>query len=232
MNIIPDASGTASMLPALTGRGQRRSARQRKEIERVYLWDVKSIHGGGLIYQSVRARDDQSGAVAQRAHLVNGGPGGGEYGAHAKALDDKINRINGTPNATAIASHLRTFTQVRGLAFGEYAEASEDVHALIKLAARALARKHWRSMGARDEKEARGWWTNDCRKRLGVAVTRAYARFRASRMTYIGMPRAVLNELKERRDAATATSGELYRPYGEDVHSFWLHQTLVRSGAD
>ena len=67
VNIIPDASGTASMLPALTGRGQRRSARQRKEIERVYLWDVKSIHGGGLIYQSVRARDDQSGAVAQRA---------------------------------------------------------------------------------------------------------------------------------------------------------------------
>ena len=112
-------------------------------------------------------------------------------------------RINGTPNATAIASHLRTFTQVRGLAFGEYAEASEDVHALIKLAARALARKHWRSMGARDEKEARGWWTNDCRKRLGVAVTRAYARFRASRITYIGMPRAVLDELKERRGTPT-----------------------------
>ena len=87
-------------------------------------------------------------------------------------------------------------------------------------------------MGARLLLVARAWWANDCRKRLGVAVTRAYARFRASRMTYIGMPRAVLNELKERRDAATATSGELYRPYGEDVHSFWLHQTLVRSGAD
>ena len=85
----------------------------------------------------------------------------------------------------------------------EHAEASEDVHALIKLAAHALARKHWRSMGARDEKEARGWWTNDCRKRLGVAVTRAYARFRASRITYIGMPRAVLDELKERRGTPT-----------------------------
>ena len=107
------------------------------------------------------------------------------------------------------------------------------MHALIKLAARALARKHWRSMGARDEKEARGWWTNDCRKRLGVAVTRAYARFRASRITYVGMPRAVLDELKEqRRGTPTANGGELYRPYGEDVHSFWLHQTLVRSGAD
>ena len=29
-----------------------------------------------------------------------------------------------------------------------------------------------------------------------------------------------------------ANGGELYRPYGEDVHNFWLHQTLVRSGAD
>ena len=52
-------------------------------------------------------------------------------------------------------------------------------------------------------------------------------------MTYIGMPRAVLDELKEqRRGTPTATGGELYRPYGEDVHNFWLHQTLVRSGAD
>ena len=53
-------------------------------------------------------------------------------------------------------------------------------------------------------------------------------------MTYIGMPRAVLEQLKERRDTLSLTTpgGALYRPYGEDVHHFWLHQTLVRSGAD
>ena len=44
--------------------------------------------------------------------------------------------------------------------------------------------------------------------------------------------RAVLDELKERRGTPAANGGELYRPYGEDVHNFWLHQTLVRSGAD
>ena len=54
----------------------------------------------------------------------------------------------------------------------------------------------------------------------------------SSRMTYIGMPRAVLEQLKERRDTLTTPGGALYRPYGEDVHHFWLHQTLVRSGAD
>ena len=41
-----------------------------------------------------------------------------------------------------------------------------------------------------------------------------------------------LEQLKERRDTLTTPGGALYRPYGEDVHHFWLHQTLVRSGAD
>ena len=65
-----------------------------------------------------------------------------------------------------------------------------------------------------------------------LSQRRARPPMATARMTYIGMPRAVLNELKERRGTPTATSGELYRPYGEDVHNFWHHQTLVRSGAD
>ena len=80
-------------------------------------------------------------------------------------------------------------------------EASLDVHALISLAAHALARKHWRASGARNEAEARSWWAARCRRRVGVAVARAYARYRLRRLVFIGVPRAALDD-RRRRDAA------------------------------
>ena len=149
--IVPDASGAAAMPAAATARHARRG---NALASRVLLWDVKTIHGGSSWYSCARARDDQSGAVAARAHAVNGGPSGGEYGRHARALDFQFSRYGTTP----VADRLASFTQVRGLVFGQYAEASLDVHALIDLAAHALARKHWRSSGARNEAEARSWW--------------------------------------------------------------------------
>ena len=199
---------------------------------RKYLWDFKAIHGGGGIYHCARARDEHAGAVAERAHRINGGAGGGEYGAHARELDAVINAREGTPGGTAAAAHLRSFTQVRGLVVGEYAEASPDVHALITLAGHALARKHWRRMGARNEKEARSWWVADCRKRIGVAVARAYARFRTSRMPYIGMARAALVEARERRLTQAANRRHGRDPYAADLHAFWVYQERVRPNAD
>ena len=54
-----------------------------------------------------------------------------------------------------------------------------DVHALVELAGQALARKKWKSSGARSEAEARSYCVAYCRRRIGAAVARAYAGVRA-----------------------------------------------------
>ena len=206
------------MPPALTARNSR-GGRNRLP-SRVLLWDVKTIHGGGYWYDSARAREDQSGAVASRAHDVNGGPSGGKYAAHARALDFQL----WGRGDTRIASRLASFTQVRGLVFGAYGEASADVHSLIELAAHALARKHWRSAGARNEAEARSFWVGLCRRRIGVAATRAMARHRIRRTVFIGVPRAVLDDRVRRGVAAV---GADRHPHDHDLHAFFAHQIVV-----
>ena len=45
-------------------------------------------------------------------------------------------------------ARLRTFTRVRGLVFGNYAEVSPDVHSLVSIAAEAMAQRRWQGMGA------------------------------------------------------------------------------------
>ena len=102
------------------------------------------------------------------------------------------------------------------------------VHDLIGLAARALARKHWRLAGARTEAEARSWWVSRCRRRIGVAVARAMARHRIRRMVFIGVPRAVLDDRARRGiqaggGAAAAGAG----PADADWHAFYAHQALI-----
>ena len=87
---------------------------------------------------------------------------------------------------------------MRGLVFGHTRSST--------LAAHALARKHWRSSGARNEAEARSWWVSICRRRIGVAVARAYARYRIRRMVFIGVPRAVLDD-RARRGVAGVAGG-------------------------
>ena len=47
-----------------------------------WLFDVKTIFGGNGLYQCPRARDEQSGAVAERAHRC-----AGEYLSAARAAD-------------------------------------------------------------------------------------------------------------------------------------------------
>ena len=227
--IVPDAIGEASMPAAATARGDRRGARL---PSRVLLWDVKTIYGGGAWYHTARAHDDQSGAVAARAHRVNGGASGGEYGAHARELDG----LYSPPGTTPIAQRLGSFTQVRGLVFGQYAECSLDVHALIELAAHALARKHWRLSGARSEAEARSWWVGTCRRRIGVATARAMARHRIRRVPFIGVPRAVLEERMRHgplgRGGGRQGAAGAGLPSEVDLSEFYGFQVHVRVNGD
>ena len=123
---------------------------------------------------------------------------------------------------------------MRGVCFGGYSEASPDTHQLIDLSARALARKHWREWGARDEPEARGYWVKACRRRVGVHVARAYARYRIRRQWFVGVPRAVLEEPMQRglaaRGAARSAAGPGFSD--DDMRDFWAYQAHVRADAD
>ena len=134
-----------------------------------WLFNVKTIFGGSGLYQCPRARDEQSGSVAERAHRC-----AGEYLSAARAAD----RQYSAPGTNPILDGLRSFVQTRGLAFGAYGEASPDVHALLTVAADGLAARQWRDMGARTQEEARSFIVSSLRRRLGLVICREFARHR------------------------------------------------------
>ena len=73
--------------------------------------------------------------------------------------------------------------------FGNYAEASPDVHSLLSTAAESLAHRRWQGMGARSPEEARSFFASALRCRLGCFVAREFARYRLRRLPYIGATR-------------------------------------------
>ena len=132
---VPDAAIDVAMAAPATARNA--TAGSRLPMQR-WLFDVKTIFGGNGLYQCPRARDEQSGAVAERAHRC-----AGEYLSAARAAD----RQYSAPGTNPILDRLRSFGQTRGLAFGAYGEASPDVHALLTVAADGLAARQWRDIG-------------------------------------------------------------------------------------
>ena len=109
---VPDAAIDVAMAAPATARNA--TAGSRLPMQR-WLFDVKTIFGGNGLYQCPRARDEQSGAVAERAHRC-----AGEYLSAARAAD----RQYSAPGTNPILDRLRSFGQTRGLAFGAYGEAS------------------------------------------------------------------------------------------------------------
>ena len=159
---------------------------------------VKTIFGGNGLYQCPRARDEQSGAVAERAHRC-----AGEYLSAARAAD----RQYSAPGTNPILDRLRSFGQTRGLAFGAYGEASPDVHALLTVAAD----------GARTQEEARSFIVSSLRRRLGLVICLEFARHRIRRVPYIGVPRAVVERRMQRGQliGGPQVRVPLYVPYAD-----------------
>ena len=78
------------------------------------------------------------------------------------------------------------------------------------------------------------YWVGVCRRRVGVAVARAMARFRIRRSPFLGVPRAVLDE-RARRGALglpTGAPGGVVAAGDEDVRAFYMHQVHERTPAD
>ena len=114
-------------------------------------------------------RDDQSGAVALRAHRVHPA-----YERAAGGLDTRFY----TAPLTPVLDRLNQHGRVRALVFGNHGEASPDVHHFIAAAARKLARSTWVRLGARSEDEAYGCHVQRFRRDVGIAVAREFARYR------------------------------------------------------
>ena len=120
-SIVPDALIANIALPAVVETvGGRRGAVQ---PARSLLFDVKTIHLGTEHYSSLRARQEQSGAVHARELQVSR-----DYRAHARRLD----RDHSPAGTTPILQRLDSFGRTRGLVFGNFGEASADVHSLLE----------------------------------------------------------------------------------------------------
>ena len=116
-----------------------------------------------------------------------------KYEGHARRLDAD----HSPPGASPILDRLRTFTAVRGLCFGQYGEASADVHSLLNFAAAELARRRWQVLGSRNEAEAKSFLSAALRRRLGLVVAREFARHRLNRLVYVGAtPDAVRDRVR------------------------------------
>lgn len=201
-------------LPAVvTARGQRRGPRLAR---RRLLFDVKTIHAGSEHYLSAHARDEQSGAVRHREHTITS-----DYARHARALDSRFHSAAGVPGP--IAQRLQSFTTVRGLVFGQYGEASADVHDLISIGADACAQHQWRLAGARSESEMRGFLVSSMRRRVGLTAVQAMARHRLARVPYIGVPRRIVVARAQRGP----TGGLPYAP-APDHADFFQYQQAPR----
>ena len=91
-----------------------------------------------------------------------------------------------------VEARLRSYTPTRALVFGQYAEASQDVHTLLEYLARHRATAQWRRYGARSAEEAYGFFIAALRRRVGVFAAREMARHRLRRIPFVGVPRAAV----------------------------------------
>ena len=226
-SIVPDARVDAPLPPAPTTRREAVAARCRNGVEaaheRPLLLDAKTLFAGGGIYRTPSARDDQSGAVEERARQVPR-----EYLAHAARLDTRFHGAG----STLIRDRIASFGPTRGVIFGNYGEASRDVHTLLHISATRLARRHWRSMGARTESEARSFYVARLRRRMGVAAVREFARHRLRRVPYVGVPRAVVEQRMQREALRNRMAGDpLAEPPYADFFAFQAGPGGGRDGA-
>jgi hypothetical protein len=151
------------------------------------LFDVKTIHAAGPCSRSGQGRSSRCGAVANRAKAVDR-----EYQHKARALDadPAVRRHNGG-STDAVSGTLRALGTVRGLVFGQYGEASEDVHRLLGAAAVFAAKSEGRQHGAPSGTLARltALFMSQLRRAWGVNTVREMARHRLVRIPLIGAPR-------------------------------------------
>ena len=82
------------------------------------------------------------------------------------------------------------------------------MHTLIHIAAQRLATKHWRLLGARSQGEVHGFYVAQLRRRMGVTAVREFARHRLRRAAYVGVPRAVVEQMMQQEAMRVRLHGQ------------------------
>ena len=159
--------------------------------EQDLLMELKTLHYGSSTYPATS--QGRCNAVAARAARLPA-----EYAAKARQVDAHYCGVQ-LGDIGPVERRLRTYEPVKGLVFGAFGEASEDVHILLSAVADAGATKHFRSMLARDPEEARGSVAWLLKRRWGVTAARAAARLTLSRLEFVG--RGAAAAVNRRREA-------------------------------
>ena len=142
--------------------------------------------------------------MAARARKVQS-----EYNAHARRMDARIAAVNNTPPGSDVQSHLAFIGPIRAAVIGHYGECSQDIHHLVRAAAEALAAKRWRTMGARSEMEARGFFMDTLRKELSIKIWTAIGRHRLNRLDFVGISRAEVQRMRDQNQQGFGLGGRV-----------------------
>ena len=161
------------------------------------LLELKTLHYGVSTYPSNLAT--RCGAVARRAALLPT-----EYTEKARRVD---RQYCGTPadQTGPVLQKLLSYGRVRGLVFGAWGEASQDVERLLSQLAKQGARNKWRRMGCLSEKAAVGCLAWLLRRRWGITAVRENARLKLERLCFVG--RGATAAFERRRAGAEAQIG-------------------------
>lgn len=195
--IIPDA-----MLRVPRGFPRQRSGGAAEPVTDT-LFDIKCLHDGAPAYVPTRASlgRRQQGVVRRAASVHR------DYEISAMHLDTTHHSVpaQGRPlrpvgGPGPVLTTLLSFPHVRGLAFGPRADASPDVHALVRFMARSAAQREWRLMGSRTAAEAGSFLTTMLQRTIGIAAMRGEAELRCRRAQQLGASRGNVRAMADGGD--------------------------------
>ena len=176
------------------------------------LFELKVIGMGPSHYQTGDV--SRGHAVATRARDIPQ-----EYRRKALRLDHQhCGAPEGTPGP--ITRKLAGYGRVRGLAFGAYGEASQEVHDLAGLLATSYASRHWVRLRGRDPDDAAAAISRTLYRSWGLMAVRGQARLKLAGLAHVG---------------AGATAASSRRSGAENFHArlreaYQLHFAAVQHG--
>ena len=176
------------------------------------LYEVKVISAGPTRYALGSVSRGE--ATARRAaHLTT------EYRDKARRVDQQyVGTAAGEDGP--VSRRLAGYGRVRGLVFGAFGEASEDVHDLVQTLASSYSARHWIDMHARDPNEAKAIVARMLYRSWGLAAVRANATLKLGGISFVGAGSAAA---AGRRNASTAWHARAREAY-QLHHAGWrLH---------
>ena len=106
---------------------------------------------------------------------------------------------------------LASYSNIWGLAFGTYGEASPDVHELLLTLARSHAERHWVSMGSRDPQDAASALARSLYRSWGLMAVRSQARVKLANLCHVGGGSVAANARRAGSQAFHSRRREAYQ---------------------